>query len=108
MLRLILRGASLVSYVLLEALFFWKKLDLKPSTFMYHTGSYGYSAVLYHMHISLAVFLAVAKCAFVTMLGGSAVTYCVYRIFILLKICTTVIRQAENYRAFLVLMSSFY
>ena len=51
-----------------------------------------YSAVLYSTLISLTIFLAVKKCAFVTtqeVLSRSGSLS-------LLKICTTVIRQAEN------------
>ena len=50
--------------------------------------------VIYSTLITLTVFLAVKKCVFVTMHGGSAVTFH----FLMNQnfICTTVISQAEN------------
>ena len=42
---------------------------------MYDVRSYCYSTVFYSILISLNVFLAVKKCAFVTLHRGSAVTF---------------------------------
>ena len=62
---------------------------LIPSTYIYIYNVRSYSAVIYSTLISLTVFLAVKKCAFVTMHGGSAVTFLRTGTLSLLKICKT-------------------
>ena len=61
---------------------------------LYDVRSYGYRAVLYKTLIALTVFLAVKQCIFVTMHGGSAVTFLFRKPDF--HLYDSVIRQAEN------------
>ena len=83
---------------------FWKRLIylMKVGSFpdrlisntytcIYNVKSYDYSAALYKTFMSLTIFLAVKKCAYVTMHGGSDVSFLFFltnRIFILMQVCT--------------------
>ena len=69
---------------------------LITNTFTCDVRSYDYSAVLYSKFISLTVFLAVKQCVFVTMDGGSAVTFLLNRMVIFIKICTIQTSVKQN------------
>ena len=70
---------------------------LISNTYIYDVRSYCYSTIIYSTLISLTVFLAVKKCAFVSLHGGSAVTFFTNRNFIFIEnMYASVIRQAEN------------